>query len=348
MSRTPILLVLLGLAAIAAAIGLNEFAWREEITAKEPEAASEEQPKSAETDTAQPKPEGQAGASPEPTSDPGAARAPSFDVVRVNPEGDTVIAGNAPPGSEVRILDGDTMIGKVKADERGEWVFVPDQPLDPGSRKLSLQAITKGGKEIASAEDVVIAVPDRTQTPGAPEQKQAMVLKFPKAANAPTKIIQNPAGPVDRSEFPLTIDTLDYDTKGHVIVGGGAPKGATVQLYLDGESIARTTSDDDGQWTVRPDQLIPPGLYTLRADQVGDGGKVIARVEYPFSRAEDLKAMAEGTYVLVQPGNSLWRIARRVYGSGFSYTQIFQANKGRIVDPDLIYPGQVFEIPNVN
>ena len=43
-----------------------------------------------------------------------------------------------------------------------------------------------------------------------------------------------------------------------------------------------------------------------------------------------------------------WRIARRVYGSGFSYTQIFQANKGRIVDPDLIYPGQVFEIPNVN
>lgn len=348
MSRTPILLVLLGLAAIAAAIGLNEFAWREEITAKEPEAASEEQPKSAETDTAQPKPEGQAGASPEPASDPSTARAPSFDVIRVNPEGDTVIAGNAPPGSEVRILDGDTMIGKVKADERGEWVFVPDQPLDPGSRKLSLQAITKGGKEIASAEDVVIAVPERTQTPGAPEQKQAMVLKFPKAANAPTKIIQNPAGPVDRSEFPLTIDTLDYDTKGHVIIGGGAPKGATVQLYLDGELIARTTSDDDGQWTVRPDQLIPPGLYTLRADQVGDGGKVIARVEYPFSRAEDLKAMAEGTYVLVQPGNSLWRIARRVYGSGFSYTQIFQANKGRIVDPDLIYPGQVFEIPNVN
>ena len=94
--------------------------------------------------------------------------------------------------------------------------------------------------------------------------------------------------------------------------------------------------------------MIPPGLYTLRADQVGDGGMVIARVEYPFSRSEDLKAMAEGTYVLVQPGNSLWRIARRVYGSGFSYTQIFEANKGRIVDPNMIYPGQVFEIPNVN
>ena len=182
-----------------------------------------------------------------------------------------MIAGNAPPGSEVRILDGDTMIGKVKADERGEWVFVPDQPLDPGSRKLSLQAITNGGKEIASAEDVVIVVPERTQTPGAPEQKQAMVLKFPKAANAPTKIIQNPAGPVDRSEFPLTIDTLDYDTKGHVIIGGGAPKGATVQLYLDGELIARTTSDDDGptpraervQWSKFEDATIVQSVEEL-------------------------------------------------------------------------------------
>ena len=348
MSRTPILLVLLGLAAIAAAIGLNEFAWREEITAKEPEAASEGQPKSAGTEAEQAKPDEQASLPPEPAAAANAARAPSFDVIRVNPEGDTVIAGKAPPGSEVRILDGETVIGKVKADERGEWVFVPDQPLDPGARKLSLKAITEGGKEIASAEDVLIAVPKRDEQSGEPKQKQAMVLKFPKAANAPTKIVQNPAGPVDRTQFPLTIDTIDYDAKGHVIVGGGAPKGSTVQLYLDGELISRTTSNDDGQWTMRPDRLIPPGLYTLRADQVGDGGKVIARVEYPFSRAEDLKAMAEGTYVLVQPGNSLWRIARRLYGSGFSYTQIFQANKGRIVDPDLIYPGQVFEIPNVN
>ncbi|MFB0952675.1 MAG: LysM peptidoglycan-binding domain-containing protein, partial [Rhodospirillales bacterium] len=62
----------------------------------------------------------------------------------------------------------------------------------------------------------------------------------------------------------------------------------------------------------------------------------------------DLQKMTEGTYVLVQPGNSLWRIARRVYGSGFSYSQIFEANKDRIGDPDMIFPGQVFEVPAVN
>jgi len=188
-------------------------------------------------------------------------------------------------------------------------------------------------------------VPETSPTEPA---KKALVLKFPKDGKKPVRVIQTPGESIDRDVFPLTIETLDYDSKGQVVIGGGAPKGALVQLYLDGDLIARLNSDDQGRWIARPEKPIPPGLYKLRADQVGDGGKVIARVEYPFSRAEDLQKMAEGTYVLVQPGNSLWRIARRVYGSGFSYTQIFEANKERIGDPDLIFPGQVFEVPTVN
>lgn len=336
MSKTPILLVVLGLAAIAAAIGLNEFDWRDEITEGGSETASATNPPQAQNDSSAGQPK------------PPPVQVPSFDVIRVNPEGDTVIAGKAPPGSEVQIFDGDKVIGTVKADERGEWVFIPDEPLSPGSRSLSLKATPKDGEVLASKENVLIAVPEPAPGSEAPKQKNAMVLKFPKEGNTPTRVVQSPTGPIDRTQFPLTIDTLDYDAKGHVIVGGGAPKGATVQLYLDSDLITRTTAGDDGQWIARPEDLIPPGLYTLRADQVDDQGKVVARVQYPFSRAEDLKAMAEGTYVLVQPGNSLWRISRRVYGSGFSYTQIFEANKGRIIDPDLIYPGQVFEIPNVN
>ena len=336
MSKTPILLVVLGLAAIAAAIGLNEFDWRDEITEGGSETASATNPPQAQNDSS-------AG---QPKTPP--VQVPSFDVIRVNPEGDTVIAGKAPPGSEVQIFDGDKVIGTVKADERGEWVFIPDEPLSPGSRSLSLKATPKDGEVLASKENVLIAVPEPAPGSDAPKQKNAMVLKFPKEGNTPTRVVQSPTGPIDRTQFPLTIDTLDYDAKGHVIVGGGAPKGATVQLYLDSDLITRTTAGEDGQWIARPEDLIPPGLYTLRADQVDDQGKVVAHVQYPFSRAEDLKAMAEGTYVLVQPGNSLWRISRRVYGSGFSYTQIFEANKGRIIDPDLIYPGQVFEIPNVN
>ena len=49
--------------------------------------------------------------------------------------------------------------------------------------------------------------------------------------------------------------------------------------------------------------------------------------------------------VTVQPGFTLWRIAREQFGDGVMYVQVFEANKDKIRDPDLIYPGQVFTIP---
>jgi nucleoid-associated protein YgaU len=61
-----------------------------------------------------------------------------------------------------------------------------------------------------------------------------------------------------------------------------------------------------------------------------------------------LKGIRPGTLVVIEPGNSLWRIARRTYGTGFRYTVIYEANKAQIRDADLIYPGQVFKLPAVN
>jgi len=94
--------------------------------------------------------------------------------------------------------------------------------------------------------------------------------------------------------------------------------------------------------------MVPPGLHILRVDEVDDNGKVLARVESPFSRAEPLNIAAGDQVVVVQPGNSLWLIATRTYGSGFRYTVIYQANKTQIKDPDLIYPGQIFKLPTAS
>ena len=58
--------------------------------------------------------------------------------------------------------------------------------------------------------------------------------------------------------------------------------------------------------------------------------------------------LPDGTVAFVQPGNSLWRLARQTYGSGLRYTEIYEANKDQIRDPDLIYPGQVFVLPRTN
>jgi LysM repeat protein len=47
----------------------------------------------------------------------------------------------------------------------------------------------------------------------------------------------------------------------------------------------------------------------------------------------------------VKSGDCLWNIAKKYYGSGAQYTKIYNANKGKIKNPNLIYPGQVLTIP---
>lgn len=51
--------------------------------------------------------------------------------------------------------------------------------------------------------------------------------------------------------------------------------------------------------------------------------------------------------VTVQPGFTLWGIAQDRFGSGFLYVQVFEANRDQIRNPDLIYPGQVFTLPEL-
>src|SRR5579864_6039255 len=93
-----------------------------------------------------------------------AAQAPSgpdFDVVRVRPDGQTVIAGRADPGASVTVLDGATVVATVTADSHGKWVALPDKALAPGSHELSLtQASPAGAAEQKSANVVVVSVPE--------------------------------------------------------------------------------------------------------------------------------------------------------------------------------------------
>jgi len=170
-------------------------------------------------------------ATPAPSVIAAPAPVPSFDVVRINPQGDAVIAGRAAPDAQVHVFDGDREIGSVTADQRGQWVLLPSEPLPSGRQELSLL----------------------TQPPGAPALRSDKVV----VQVAPSQRVA--AAPADPSP----------------------------------------------------------------ADP---------------SPADDRQAV-------VAPGNSLWGLARQRYGQGAQYATIFQANRGQIRDPNLIYPGQVFVMP---
>ena len=60
----------------------------------------------------------------------------------------------------------------------------------------------------------------------------------------------------------------------------------------------------------------------------------------------DPTQIAPVSLITVQPGNTLWGIAREKYGEGILYVRLFDANADRIRNPDLIYPGQIFSVPD--
>ncbi len=368
----PLLLAFVGATVVAGAIGLNYLPTQdaEPPSARQapgvpgtPDAAAKATATAAKAAAA-------ARDQPAVPAPPAKPTPPSFDVVRVNPRGDTVIAGRAEPGATVAILDGGKEISKVTADSRGEWVFVPEAPLQAGKRQLSLEMRREGSDPVPSDTVVVLVVPERGKDVAGrdtKEESQALALMVPRAGPGASIVMQKPGGggqamekplapgpaaskttPSAGGSFPLTVDSVDYDDHGNLHISGHARPGALVQLYLDNVFIGLTETDGDGAWTLSPGNKVVPGLYTLRADQVNERGMVLARVSLPFSRAEPLTDMAPGTFVIVQPGNSLWRLARRTYGSGFQYAVIFEANRDQIKDPDLIYPGQVFTMPVTN
>jgi hypothetical protein len=285
---------------------------------------------------------------------------PSFDIVRVNPEGKAVIAGRAAPGAEVTVLEDGAAIGKVTADPRGEWVLVPEKPLAPGDRKLGLTARTPDGATEHADEEVVLVVPERGRDVAGRAgdgASQALALRVPRGGRpegarglAPSTILQTPGGGgrepgAPAAEGGLWVDVIDYDAEGEVRIAGAARPGARVRLYLDNRPVGEATADADGQWAVTLSEKLAPGDYILRADELDRGDRVVRRIEVPFDRAPALDDWPDRRIVVVKPGNSLWRLARRTYGRGIQYTVIFEANRDQIRDPDLIYPGQVFSLP---
>ncbi|MCH2075481.1 MAG: LysM peptidoglycan-binding domain-containing protein [Rhodobacteraceae bacterium] len=155
----------------------------------------------------------------------------------------------------------------------------------------------------------------------------------------------------------VALDSISYDAQGEVSLGGRALGEGFVRIYLDDRPITTSRIAENGTWRTRLPE-VDTGVYTLRVDELAPEGEVTSRIETPFKREEpgvvaELNQQTEATtgvvrqsVMTVQPGATLWAIARENYGDGVLYVKLFEANRDRIRDPDLIFPGQVFDIPD--
>lgn len=327
----------------------------------------------------------------EPSEVSPAPEPPRFDTVRVTPEGEALVAGRAAPGAEVSVRVDGQEVAVAMADGAGAFVAMFTLPGSDQPRLLTLLS-RHAGAELPSGQSValeptapvaVAAAPDAPAPQAAPEP-QAPAAILLDAGGAATVLQGAPVA----EGAGIAIATITYMPDGAVQLAGRAEPGAAVRLYLDNAEAGQAVAGSSGAW-VATLRGVAPGLYTLRADQIGADGRATARFETPFQRetpealAAVLKPRAvSGTpvaaaplapsavappvpatppaapeqaateppplqpvSVTVQPGFTLWRIARENFGDGVLYVKVFEANKDQIRNPDLIYPGQVFTIP---
>ncbi len=270
-----------------------------------------------------------------------------FDIVRVDTDGSVVMAGRSALFAHVIVLvrgfDGEKVLGSVRASGRGEWVLVIERALPLGQRAhLRLRATNRDGSEALSDQIVTIGASKYSG------EKPFVVLMDPGKAS---RVMQSRGVASEAGE--LLLETIDYDQKGRVIFAGRAIANHKVRIYLDNALIGQTRAASDEHWQITSLREIPSGTYTIRIDLGGaqndkaQKNKVIARISLPFRRESsvDMAEAASSDRVVIQPGDNLWTIARNFYGRGVLYTVIYENNRKRIRDPDLIYPGQVFTTP---
>ena len=243
-----------------------------------------------------------------------------------------------------------------------------------------------GTRAVSSQETVRVAVgtsaaPQAAPQAGAPaalaEVEPNVTRALARAEQEALKASQ--AGPAP-AKPALVFKTVDYALSetgsGTVTITGTSEPGASIAIFYGDERLAETRADRTGAWQVAVGKTLGMGEHSFRAERVGaaPGATVAAvisleRVEpkpeqaAPEVAASGLAASGPGSEVVaaggtpgagqhakdvyvIRRGDTLWAIAKRYLGSGLRYTAIFQDNRGKIANPDLIHPQQEVSIPN--
>jgi nucleoid-associated protein YgaU len=309
----------------------------------------------------------------------GLGSAIQIDLVRIDKTGAAVVAGKAPKGAEVQISVDGAVIAKVVADTRGGFVALFDVPPSQDAQVMTMALRDGAGNMIPSSDRVFIKGREVVAPDPAAVETASEVLPVDEvapqviiASDEGIKVVQpasfEPGAPEVMAN--VTLDLISYDAQGEVVLAGRGKVKNHVRIYVNDEPVKTEPVGEDGAWQLSLPE-VDAGLYTLRVDEIDAAGKVVSRVETPFKKEEPAAVKAEvdkvaslkpanldpgevdkatkaplARKVTIQPGATLWALAESRYGQGNLYMQIFEANRDNIRDPDLIYPGQIFTIPD--
>jgi nucleoid-associated protein YgaU len=233
----------------------------------------------------------------------------SIDTISYNLEGDVSIGGRAAGQGFVRIYLDNRAIITSQISDSGYWT-VDLLNVEAGIYTLRVD-------ELNSVGDVL----SRSETPFKREEPTELAALMAETA----EVVVDDAAVAER--VAVASNNVKAGTAGELQKALKLTQ-TVVDVQAQVEDLAGSTSD------------IYFEVEVSGASSKGVGGE-------PVELDASLRAPSATFRVkTVQPGSTLWAIAKESYGAGIEYFKVFDANKERIRDPDLIYPGQVFEIPD--
>lgn len=289
----------------------------------------------------------------------------SLDLVNVSPDGIVVLSGQATAGTHIEIYHGDRLIATAKVNAKGDWVAIPDEALAPGTYMLMVTAITEDGVVILSNRGVVLVIPENGD-----EAPLVALVPVDEAVQMQAELLQSPlTEDVDDSVISVTdspVITVDPTVPADMVADPSLPPKVTIRMIdalADNRMAVSGFRQGQGNIAVLIDQMpasvtISPEGYLAETDipdkdqfpvkvtMTDDDDQLLASARIILSKAKLDETLSGNALVVVQKGDALWRIAYRTYGKGIRYVDIYSSNAGEIENPDLIYPDQIFIIPN--
>jgi len=292
-----------------------------------------------------------------------------IDLAQVRPDGNAVFAGRAQPNARVTVFEGDVVLGTTVANDAGEWVIIPEKALGAGEHLVSVGAESDDGTTEVAEVTLAIRV-------GESSEEQPLVALLPQSETDIPQLLQSPddaplparqraADAVSQADAAETEETegvagdpsmpaagpaiapraLSWKQDGALVVSGVSRGGTTVSAVSAGASFGEAAVDADGAWQIAGQVDLGRDSRVMRFALKDAAGSTVATYELPVATRDLSKGLDGSRMVIVQKGDALWRIAYRSYGEGVKYVDIVRRNATAIVDPDLIFPNQIFAIP---
>ena len=253
-----------------------------------------------------------------------------FDIVRLDPSGDLIIAGKTEPNIVVDIYDGNQKLTSVLSDTHGDWVWVSEKKIDNGLKRFNLKHSDSEGKIINSDENIIIFFE---------KNEKQKVVKIRDKGEVGIEILNNNQG-----VRGLALDSSEHFDNEKLRLKGRSIPNAEIQIFISKKLIGKSIADAQGNWEFSINEIVFEN-YDLEIKSTFENNILSLKTEILNGKI-DSKLFFEKE-IIVENGNSLWRIARKTLGGGILYAEIYKNNKKIINDPDLIFPGQVFKIPNL-